>query len=129
MSLCPQRGSAPYKISNCASASVCMCVCVCVCVPLFLYYHSGGCQLVHERFAQHEILHVDRINQKEEIKVGCAPKWLAVLQCHLSLLLSPITHNRKKSCWTHSHTRPNMAASAPYVCPPRRYYQSTQQIN
>lgn len=84
---------------------------ICVCAPqelpsvplvlfpsFFLYYHPAlGCQLVHERFAQHEILHVDRINQKEEIKVGFAPKWFALCAvcCNVTCLFycpPSITH-------------------------------------
>jgi hypothetical protein len=82
-------------------ANFCMCA---LSVPLvlfpslFLYYHPAlGCQLVHERFAQHEILHVDRINQKEEIKVGFAPKWFALrtVCCNVTCLFycpPSITH-------------------------------------
>lgn len=92
----------PHNMATEVSQRICNCEFLCAECPSgpfslsFLYYHPAlGCQLVHERFAQHEILHVDRINQKEEIKVGFAPKWFSlrrrVLQCHLSLLLSPIT--------------------------------------
>jgi hypothetical protein len=111
------------KISNCLLSAASLRP------SLFIYYHSAGCQLVHERFAQHEILHVDRINQKEEIKVGRAPKWLALCAA-MSLVSFTVPHH------THTYTlltiargasdiRPNMAASAACVC----YYQSTQQIN
>lgn len=99
----------PHNMATEVSQRICNCEFLCAECPSgpfslsFLYYHPAlGCQLVHERFAQHEILHVDRINQKEEIKVGFAPKWFSlrrrgVLQCHLSLLLSPISHARSLS--------------------------------